>query len=45
LIFDLSRRASIALDYQETLPDKNTTLLGGINQPLKSYFMHVVANF
>jgi hypothetical protein len=45
LIFDLSRRASIALDYQETIPDMNTTLLGGINQPVKSYFMHVVANF
>jgi hypothetical protein len=45
LIFDLSRRASIALDYQETLPDKNTALLGGINQPSKTYFMHVVANF
>jgi hypothetical protein len=45
LIFDLSRRASVSFDYQETLPDKNTALLGGINQPLKTYFFHLVANF
>lgn len=44
LILDLSRRASLAFDYQETLPDKSTGL-GGINQPLKTWFMHLVANF
>jgi hypothetical protein len=45
LIFDLNRRASVSFDYQETLPDKNTALLAGINQPLKTWFMHLVANF
>ena len=45
LIFDLSRRASVSFDYQETLPNKNPALLGGINQPLKTYFFHIVANF
>jgi hypothetical protein len=45
LLFDLTRRASLSFDYQETLPDKNTALLGGINQPLKTWFVHLVANF
>lgn len=44
LILDLTRRASLAFDYQETLPDKNNGLVG-INQPLKTWFMHLVANF
>jgi hypothetical protein len=44
LIFDLSRRASLAFDYQEQLADKNTGLTG-TNQPLKTYFVHLVANF
>jgi hypothetical protein len=44
LIIDLSRRASVALDYQESLADKNNGL-AGINLPLKTYFFHVVANF
>ena len=45
LVFDLTRRASVALDYQETLPDKNIAALGGLNQPLKTYFVHILANF
>jgi hypothetical protein len=44
LILDLSRRASLAFDYQETLADKNNGL-AGLNQPLKTYFVHLVANF
>lgn len=44
LLLDLTRRASLAFDYQETLPDKNTGL-AGINQPLKTWFVHLVANF
>jgi len=44
LILDLSRRASLSFDYQEQLADKNTGL-AGINQPLKTYFVHLVANF
>lgn len=44
LILDLSRRASLSFDYQEQLADKNNGL-AGINQPLKTYFMHLVANF
>jgi hypothetical protein len=44
LLLDLTRRASLAFDYQETLPDKNTGL-GGISQPLKTWFVHLVANF
>jgi hypothetical protein len=45
LIFDISRRAQFSLDYQEQLPNSNVASLGGINQPQKTYFMHVVANF
>ena len=45
LIFDISRRAQFSLDYQEQLPNSNVANLGGINQPQKTYFMHVVANF
>ena len=45
LTYDLTRRVSFSADYQETLPDKNTALLTGINQPLKTYFFHIVANF
>jgi hypothetical protein len=45
LIFDISRRAQFSLDYQEQLPGSNAANLGGINQPQKSYFMHIVANF
>jgi hypothetical protein len=44
LIFDVSRRASLSFDYQETLADKNKVVTG-INQPLKTYFVHLVANF
>ena len=44
LLLDLTRRASLAFDYQETLSDKNTGL-AGINQPLKTWFVHLVANF
>jgi len=45
LIFDISRRAQFSLDYQEQLPGSNAANLGGINQPQKTYFMHIVANF
>jgi hypothetical protein len=45
LIFDISRRAQLSLDYQEQLPNSNAANLGGINQPQKTYFMHIVANF
>ena len=44
LLLDLTHRASLAFDYQETLSDKNTGL-AGINQPLKTWFVHLVANF
>jgi hypothetical protein len=48
LLFDLTRRASVSLDYQEQLSD-NTPIVGGVpiipTLPLKTYFMHVVANF
>ena len=44
LIFDLSRRASLSFDYQEQLADKNTAA-GASNTPLKTYFVHLVANF
>lgn len=42
LLFDLSRRASVSFDYQEQLVD--TPPVTG-NLPLKTYFVHVVANF
>ena len=45
LIFDISRRAQFSLDYQEQLAGSNPASLVGINQPQKSYFMHIVANF
>ena len=44
LILDLSRRASLAFDYQEQLADKNNGLTG-ISLPMKTYFVHLVANF
>jgi hypothetical protein len=48
LIFDLNRWASFSLDYQEQLAGNNP-LGGGTatlpTPPLKTYFMHVVANF
>ena len=45
LIFDISRRAQFSLDYQEQLADSFPASLVGINQPQKTYFMHIVANF
>jgi hypothetical protein len=44
LLWDLTRRASISFDYQEQLADNAG---GGFlpNQPLKTWFVHVVANF
>ena len=48
LIFDLSRRASLSFDYQEQLSGKNF-VVGGVTTlatpPLKTYFVHLVANF
>jgi hypothetical protein len=47
--FDLSPRATISLDYQEQLTDRGTPVGGGIvlpaTAPLKTYFLHLVANF
>jgi hypothetical protein len=40
LLWDLSRRASLSLDYQEQLPRS-----GDPSAPLKTYFLHLVANF
>ncbi len=40
LLWDLSKRASLSLDYQEQLPRS-----GDPSAPLKTYFLHVVANF
>jgi hypothetical protein len=48
LLFDLTRRATIALDYQEQLSDTAPTVAGVQTiptPPLKTYFVHVVANF
>lgn len=42
LLFDLTRRAAISLDYQEQLTD--TGPVTG-NVPLKTWFVHVVAEF
>lgn len=44
LLFDLTRRAAISFDYQEQLAD-NAAAAALPNQPLKTYFVHVVANF
>src|SRR5205823_14008489 len=48
LILELSRRASLSFDYQEQLADKNA-IIGGApvlaTPPLKTYFVHLVANF
>jgi hypothetical protein len=48
LLFDLTRRAAISFDYQEQLSD-NRPVVGGVTAlptpPLKTWFMHVVANF
>jgi hypothetical protein len=48
LLFDLTRRATIAFDYQEQLAD-TSPIIGGVpvlpTPPLKTYFVHVVANF
>jgi hypothetical protein len=43
LTFDISRRATLAFDYQEQLTDKGTPAQA--TQPLKTYFAHFVANF
>ena len=40
ITFDLSRRATLSLDYQEQLPDRLTP-----TTPLKTYFLHAVATF
>jgi hypothetical protein len=42
LLFDLTRRATISFDYQEQLADNAQVT---VNVPLKTYFVHVVANF
>ena len=48
LLYDLTNRATISLDYQEQLSD-NYPVVGGATvvptPPLKTYFVHVVANF
>jgi hypothetical protein len=44
LLFDLTRRATVSFDYQEQLAD-NAAAAFLPNQPLKTWFMHVVANF
>ena len=48
LTWDLSRRATVSFDYQEQLTDENT-VVGGTSTPptapLKTYFLHFVANF
>ena len=38
--WDLNRRVSLALDYQEQLPDRGSSIA-----PLKTYFAHFVAAF
>ena len=48
LIFDLSRRASLSFDYQEQLSDNFPVVNGATitpTAPLKTYFVHLVANF
>ncbi len=40
VIWDLSKRASFSLDYQETTPVKGTPV-----SPVKTYFAHFVARF
>jgi len=40
LIWDLSKRASLSLDYQETVPVDGAPLL-----PAKRYFAHIVARY
>lgn len=48
LIFDLSRRASFSIDYQEQLSDNNLVVNGVTTlatPALKTWFFHVVANF
>jgi hypothetical protein len=48
LLFDLTRRATISFDYQEQLGD-NFPVVNGVTivptPPLKTWFVHVVANF
>ncbi|HZK77861.1 MAG TPA: hypothetical protein VFC35_03060, partial [Gemmatimonadaceae bacterium] len=40
LIWDLSKKASLSLDYQETTPVTGTPVT-----PVKTYFAHFVARF
>ena len=40
LIWDLSKKSSISLDYQEQTP-RNTTVVA----PTRTYYLHWVANF
>ena len=48
LTYDLSKRASVAFDYQEQLSDE-PFVIGGVRvpatSPLKQWFFHFVANF
>ena len=48
LLFDLTRRAAVSFDYQEQLSD-DAPVIGCVTAlptpPLKTWFMHVVANF
>jgi hypothetical protein len=46
--FDLSKRAALAFDYQEQLPDNSPVVNGATiipTTPTKTWFVHVVANF
>ena len=48
LWWDLNRRAALSVDYQEQLSN-NYPIVNGVTitptQPLKQWFVHMVANF
>jgi len=48
LFFDLNRRCALSVDYQEQLSDNYPVVNGATitpTQPLRQWFVHMVANF